>query len=429
MVSKAQNPFIRNNFTADPSARVFNERIYVYPSHDIPCGPGQGFIGFCMKDYHVYSSENLVEWTDHGVILSHEEVPWVDTSAYAMWAPDCIEFRGKYYFFFPAVAKDTGECYGRRIGVAVAEHPAGPYLPKSHYIHGICGIDPNIFIDSNGRIFIYWAAHSALYVAQLAENMTELKTSPEVVGNLPEGFKEGPFLFERNGLFYFTFPHVKNKTEELAYATAPSPAGPFTYQGVIMDESPSGCWTNHHSILEYQDQWYLFYHHNDLSPEFDKNRSIRVDSLSFDSEGKIVKVTPTLRGVGISDACQPVQVDRYSEISDHGVELDFLNAHNRSAGWAVAVNTRDAWVKYNRVSFQHVKSGKLMIRACSPKSGKLLICTGSPTGPIVAEVEIPATDDWISIESRLSEIPEGVADLVVVSDSPNPVWIDWIRFE
>ena len=129
----------------------------------------------------------------------------------------------------------------------------------------------------------------------MKDNMKELASAPVLIEGLPEGFKEGPFVFERNGKYYLTFPWVKDKTETLAYAMGNSPSGPFEFKGIIMDESPTGCWTNHHSIVEYNGQWYLFYHHNDFSPEADKRRSVRIDSLTFNSDGTIVKVKPTLR--------------------------------------------------------------------------------------------------------------------------------------
>lgn len=109
------------------------------------------------------------------------------------------------------------------------------------------------------------------------------------IQGLPDGFKEGPYAFKHNNKYYLTFPWVQDKTETLAYAMADSPMGPFTFTGIIMDESPSGCWTNHHSITEYNGQWYLFYHHNDYSPNFDKNRSARIDSLFFNTDGTIKK--------------------------------------------------------------------------------------------------------------------------------------------
>ena len=147
--AKAQNPIISNQFTADPTARVFNNRVYVYPSHDILATKGKGRIGwFAMEDYHVFSSANLTDWTDHGMIVTQNEVPWVKPDSYSMWAPDCIERNGKYYFYFPTAAKDT-VAYGRgfTIGVAVADKPEGPYVPEATPIAGVRGIDPNVFID------------------------------------------------------------------------------------------------------------------------------------------------------------------------------------------------------------------------------------------------------------------------------------------
>ncbi len=127
----AQNPIIRDQFSADPTARVFDGKVYVYPSHDILAVEGKGRVGwFCMEDYHVFSSENLTDWTDHGVIVHQEKVPWVNPKGYNMWAPDCISKNGKYYFYFPAGAKDTALGRGFSIGVAVADNPYGPFTPE-----------------------------------------------------------------------------------------------------------------------------------------------------------------------------------------------------------------------------------------------------------------------------------------------------------
>ena len=128
----AQNPIIRNMYSADPSARVFGDRVYVYPSHDILATEGKGRVGwFCMEDYHVFSSENLTDWTDHGMIVTQNKVPWVKPDSYAMWAPDCIERNGKYYFYFPATPTDTSAGRSFRIGVAIADKPTGPFYPTT----------------------------------------------------------------------------------------------------------------------------------------------------------------------------------------------------------------------------------------------------------------------------------------------------------
>jgi beta-xylosidase len=268
----AQNPIVRDQYSADPSARVFGDRVYVFPSHDILAKEGKGRVGwFCMEDYHVFSSANWTDWTDHGMIVTQNKVPWVRPNSYSMWAPDCIYRNGKYYFYFPTAAQDT-ITYGRgfTIGVAVADKPEGPYVPETTPIKGVRGIDPNVFIDKDGQAYLYWSAGN-IYGAKLKENMLELDSEVKTLGELPtKGLKEGPYLFERNGIYYLTYPHVENKIERLEYAISNNPLGPFKFTGVIMDESPTGCWTNHQSIIQFKDQWYLFYHDRDYSPNFDK---------------------------------------------------------------------------------------------------------------------------------------------------------------
>jgi hypothetical protein len=331
----AQNPIIRDQYSADPSARVFGDRVYVYPSHDIFAAEGKGRVGwFCMEDYHVFSSANLTDWTDHGVIVTQNKVPWVRPDSYSMWAPDCIERKGKYYFFFPTAAKDT-ITFGRgfTIGVAIADKPEGPFTPDATPIKGVHGIDPNVFIDKDGKVYLYWSAGN-IFGVKLKENMIELGSDIKLLGELPtKGLKEGSYMFERMGKYYLTFPHVENKIERLEYAIGDNPLGPFKMTGVIMDEAPNGCWTSHHSIIEFKKQWYLFYHNQDYSPGFDKARSVRADSLFFNDNGTIKKVIPTLRGVGITKASDEIQVDRYSQISKSGVSIEFLDTLDRFKGW------------------------------------------------------------------------------------------------
>lgn len=427
----AQNPFIIDQFTADPSARVFEGRVYVYPSHDILAREGRGRVGwFCMEDYHVFSSPDLTNWTDHGVIVSQNKVGWVDSTSFSMWAPDCIYRNGKYYFYFPTRAKDTVS-YGRgfSIGVAIADKPYGPFTPQPAPIKDVRGIDPNVFIDKDGQAYLYWSQGN-IFGAKLKENMLELASETKVLGDLPaKGLKEGPYMFERNGIYYLTYPHVENKIERLEYATGDNPLGPFRVMGVIMDESPTGCWTNHHSIIDFRNQWYLFYHHNDLSPHFDKSRSVRMDSLFFNEDGTIRKVIPTLRGVGLTNAAQQIQVDRYSKISDKGASVAFLDTLARFKGWKTILDDKDAWIQYNRVDFGKKKLGKMILRAASASGGTLEIRLNSLNGPMIARVEISKGKDWRNIGARISGFEPGVHDLFVILKDGNEVEIDWVSFE
>src|SRR3972149_12172606 len=145
--------------------------------------------------------------------------------------------------------------------------------------------------------------------------------------------------------------------------------GPFNVIGVIMDESPTGCWTNHHSIIEFKDQLYLFYHHNDLSPHFDKNRSIRIDSLFFNEDGTIQKVIPTLRGVGVTNASQKIQIDRYSLISNEGASIAFLDTMNKFEGWKTILDAENAWIQYNSIDFGNNEFKSVNVKASSKTGG------------------------------------------------------------
>ena len=427
--TSAQNPFILDQFTADPSARVFDGRVYVYPSHDILANENRGRTGwFCMEDYHVFSSADLTHWTDHGIIVSQYQVEWADTASYSMWAPDCINRNGKYYFYFPSAAKGAGIRRGFSIGVAVSEAPEGPFVPQPGPIGNVHGIDPNPFIDKDGQAYLYWSM-GELFVARLNGNMLELASDPQVVESLPDtGLKEGPYMFERGGIYYMTYPHVQNKTERLEYATGDNPMGPFRVTGVIMDELPSGCWTNHQSILEFDGQWYLFYHSNDLSPSFDKARSIRIDSLFFNQDGTIRKVMPTLRGVGITGASQKIEIDRYSLRSDTNVLVAFLDTLDTFKGWKAILDHRGAWIRYNRVDFGNGQYRAVQVRASSPGGGSLQIRLEDAEGPLLAEVLITEGMDWKAVDSTVSEIPPGIHHLVVVLNGDQPVEVDWIRF-
>lgn len=428
----AQNPVIRDQFTADPSARVFNNKVYVFPSHDIRAPQGKNLRKdwFCMEDYHVFSSENLSDWTDHGIILSQYEPAWVDSASYSMWAPDCVERNGKYYFYFPANTRaDQNGRRGFGIGVAVAERPEGPYLPQAEAIRGVHGIDPNVFIDKDGQAYLYWSQQH-IYVAKLKENMFELDSEPYIIPNLTEkGLKEGPWVFEREGIYYLTFPHVENKTERLEYAVGKHPMGPFTMSGVIMDESPTACWTNHHSILEYQGQWYLFYHHNDYSPDFDKNRSIRIDSLFFKADGSIQKVRPSLRGVGLTPANTAIQPDRYSALSPEGALIHFIDKSSPFEGWKTQLNKPGAWVQYNAVDFGNKKKQRVQIRAQAQQGAILELRLNSPDGPLMANLRLPAGSDWANYDFKTKKTKAGKADLIVLLRSATEVEIDWLSFQ
>ena len=433
----AQNPIIKGQYSADPTARVFNGKVYLFPSHDIisPVEPERKW--FCMEDYHVFSSEDLVNWTDHGVILNQKDVPWGNPEGYSMWAPDCVEKDGKYYFYFPNASKGRGFA----VGVAIADRPEGPYIPEPNPIEGINGIDPCVLQASDGNAYIFWGNGRC---AKLDPSMTKLaddnpkKTMKwgnremEMVGvdclrGLPSRQAEGPFAFEYNGNFYLTYPYVKENTEVLAYAMSKEPMGPYEYKGIIMERSQNECWTNHHSIVNFKGQWYLFYHHNDYSPNFDKNRSVRVDKISFLPDGTIEQVTPTLRGVGETKATDHIQMDRYSAIYHYGVYVDLLDAENPFEGFYIHFSRGNSWVRYDEITFGETAPTSIVFRFRSGAASRVSLQTRDEK--IVGTFDLPASKDWKEVKLPFETALTGIQNIKLIVDEAKDLDVDWISFE
>ena len=205
--------------------------------------------------------------------------------------------------------------------------------------------------------------------------------------------------------------------------------GPFKMAGVVMDESPMNCWTNHQSFVQYKGQWYLFYHQDAYSPKFDKNRSICADSLFFNSDGTIRKVTPTLRGVGLTNATNQIEIDRYSSKSETGSSIAFLDSLNTFNGWKINLDGKNAWVRYNSVDFSKRKLKSVLVKALSENGSTLQIRLDKTDGPVIAEVKVPKGTNWDTIEAKVSKQQFGVHNLIVVLKDENKAEIDWVKFE
>jgi hypothetical protein len=464
----AQNPVIRDQFTADPTARVFNNKVYVYPSHDIKPPQGQRQDWFCMADYHVFSSENLTEWTDHGMIVSQQTVPWGNPEGYSMWAPDCVYKNGKYYFYFPNAPK-SGR--GFAIGVATASSPEGPFTCEPEPIKGVMGIDPCVLIDDDGSAYIYWSG-MGIRGAKLNANMKELdgelqevkmprregmpemppmKVGGQQMEGLPDGFKEGPFAFKRGDWYYLTFPWVRgdtvngaNPTETLAYSMSKSPLGPWDFKGIIMAEHDNHCWTNHHSIVEYRGQWYLFYHRNHFSPNDDKRRSVCIEKIGFNPDGTIQEVRQTMRGVGINKATERIEIDRYSSASA-GVTTQLIDTVNTFRSFEVSLPRKGSWIRYNDVDFSSLTDGYLVVCAKAAENTEFCVREKSATGKVLARIKMTVkseitrpgmptpfrrdqSNQWLTLTSTLDYTPKGVTDLVVTCEGEG-ISIDWIQFK
>ena len=447
---QAQNPIIRDQFTADPTARVFNNKVYLYPSHDIVPPAGQRQDWFCMEDYHVFSSENLTDWTDHGVIVTQNKVPWVRPDSYSMWEPDCVERNGKYYFYFPSAPKD-GRGFG--IGVAVADRPEGPFICEPEPIKGISGIDPCVLQASDGNAYIFWGAGRC---AKLKPNMKELAddTPKEKVkfGNrefemygvnclkdLPNRQAEGPFAFEYNGNYYLTYPYVRENTEVLGYAMSKNPMGPYEYKGLIMPEHENGCWTNHHSIINYKGQWYLFYHQNAFSPRDDKRRSVQIDKLFFNPDGTIKEVKKTMRGVGVNKATEKIEIDRYSTASSD-VTTSLIDTVNTFRGYQASLPKKGSWLHYADVDFSPITDAYLIVNAKAGGNTEFCVREKNAKGKVIARVTMNVvtqmgqfrrdqSNQWLTQTVNLEYVPKGVIDLCVTCEGDAEVSINWVQFK
>jgi hypothetical protein len=205
--------------------------------------------------------------------------------------------------------------------------------------------------------------------------------------------------------------------------------GPFKMAGVVMDESPMNCWTNHQSFVQYKGQWYLFYHQDAYSPKFDKNRSICADSLFFNPDGTIRKVTPTLRGVGVTMATDQIEIDRYSKISKTSSSIEFLDSTNTFNGWKTILNGSSAWIQYNSVDFGKEKLKKVQVKALAENGSTLQIRLDKVDGPVIAEVKVPKGTSWNTVEAKVSKFQSGIHHLFVVLKDGNLAEIDWIKFQ
>ncbi|RPD51943.1 glycoside hydrolase family 43 protein [Paracnuella aquatica] len=321
-------PLVQHIYTADPSAHVFDGKIYIYPSHDIDAGEAFDDLGshFAMEDYHVLSMDRPDgEATDHGVALHVSDVPWAERQ---MWAPDAHEKDGTYYLFFPA--KDYDGIF--RIGVATSSSPTGPFTPQAKPIEGSFSIDPAVFKDDDGSYYMYfggiWGGQLQRWrngsfngeqaespfaflpadnepalcgkVARLIDDLLQFAEAPKDVlivdeagnpllqGDADRRFFEASWVHKYNGKYYFTYS--TGDTHFIAYAVGDNPYGPFTHKGNVLN--PVVGWTSHHSIAEYEGKWYLFYHDSSLSKGVTHLRSVKVTELVHNEDGTIETINP-----------------------------------------------------------------------------------------------------------------------------------------
>lgn len=301
------NPVFRNRYTSDPATLVADGRLYVFCGHD-ECyedKPGyEGKYGYNLTEWVCYSTDDMQNWKDHGVIMKPTDFSWSEGEA---WASQVVEKDGKYYFFVSC--QGTEPCYGKAIGVAVADNPLGPYVDAigaplvndEMTDNGERGwwndFDPTVLIDDDGTAWLCWG-NGTCFMAKLKDNMIELDGEIKVIE--APNYIEGPWLHKRNGIYYLTYPSMGMGGETISYCTADSIEGPWTFQGELTGAAKDS-FTIHPAIVEFKDHWYLFYHNADLSidgyPHSGGRRAVCVDELFYNEDGTMKYVEQTEKGV------------------------------------------------------------------------------------------------------------------------------------
>lgn len=287
----ADNPLVRHIYTADPAPLVYNDRFYIFTGHD------EGGSGWTLNGWHVLSSSDMVNWTDHGEVLSVADVTWLNP--HQAWAAQCVERNGKFYFYIC----DSGE-----IGVAVADSILGPYkdaLGKpliSNKTPGACpgddNIDPSVLIDDDGQAYIYWGTDRVVRQAKLKSNMIEIDgqiTTPQGLSR----FFEASWVHKRNNIYYYSYAAYNssgdNWPSNIDYATSSNPLGPWSYKGTLNGYAGTG--TNHSGIIEFRGRWYFVYHTDYLSGGTPWERSVQINYLEYNSDGTLKKIIQDTVGV------------------------------------------------------------------------------------------------------------------------------------
>ncbi len=425
LLGKAQNPIVSHIYTADPSARVFEGRIYVYASHDLDEQDD-----YDMTDYHVFSSDDLVNWQDHGVALRAADIPW----ATRLYAPDGAysEATGKYYLYFP-----NG---GDSIGVAVSDSPAGPFvdaLGKPLITRSTPGVedvewvfDPSCFVDDDGQAYLYFGGGMPdtgdnARVIRLGEDMVSLADESATIVEVPDFF-EAAFLHERQGKYYLSYSTTfADHPAFIDYMMSDDPMTGFTYGGTVI-KNPTGNNgnNNHHSIVEYEGGWYIFYHNRVLSNRegrSDYQRSITLDTLSYGADGSIDEVP--IRGGAVAqlknlDATARLEAETMAD--QRGIETGFVQGDEAPGGVAVTEVQDGDWIGYSQVDFgSGVSTFAARVASDAPSGGSIEVfvdgCdmfTNLP-GRKLGTCPVKGTggwQTWTDVECAVDPI-EGVHDL------------------
>ena len=407
---QAQNPFVQTWFTSDPAPMVHDGTMYVYTGHD---EDGADF--FWMQEWRVYSSQDMVNWQDHGSPLALESFSWADDRA---WASQTIERNGKFYWYICAHSRLSR---GMAIGVAVSDSPTGPFrdaIGKPLFENGSWDhIDPTVMIDDDGQAWLMWG-NPRIYYLKLNKDMISYSGELGMIDMTEEGFgapsmdkrekdkkykdnyTEGPWLRKVDASKYKVDPAKAYQLlyaaggvpEHISYSTAPSPTGPWTYAGPIMPLCDTKSFTNHCGVADYKGHSYFFYHTGKLPNGGGFGRSVAVEEFKYNADGSFPTIMPTDEGV------QPVgKFDPYRKVEAETMAFSkgIKTEQNDEVGVYVTDIHNGDYIKLQNVAFDNKYPRVFKARVASGlRGGQIEIRLDSVRGRCLGKVNVPGTGGW-----------------------------------
>lgn len=413
-VSRADNPIVQTHFGPDPAPMVYNGTLYAYVGDDIP-----GFDFYYMTKWHVLSTTDMVNWTDHGSPISLESFKWARDRA---WAAQCIERKGKFYWYICAQTDKNDMA----IGVAVSDSPTGPFkdaLGKPLITNGSwSNIDPTVWIDDDGQAYLYWGNGSLFYV-KLSKDMVsysgDIVTVPisvESFGGLRSNkstenpnkdmYVEGPWFYKRNSNYYMMYAGMSKGGESLSYSISSSPVGPWKYQGKIMENQKINSFTNHGGIVDYKGNSYLFYHTGLLPGGGSYGRAACVEQFTYNPDGTIPSVSISKEGpkpVGEINPYKRVEAETMAWSEKCSI------SQNKKIGVYVSSARSKGYIKVREVNFGNQSPKSFSVSLAAGVDGGLLeVRLDSVEGTIISSIQLPRTGGWDKFKTFTSELKHEV---------------------
>jgi len=406
--ASASEPIIQTRFTADPAPMVYDGTVYLYTSHD-----EDDAAGFKMVDWRLYTSTDMVNWTDRGAVASLKTFPWALQSNDA-WAPQVIEREGKFYLYVPISAPGSPK---NVIAVAVADRPEGPF--KDALGRALIGpadgfFDPTVAIDDDGQAYLYWGNPNLWYV-KLNKDMVSYSGKIEKVEPRLTDYQEGPWFYKRRNKYYMAFASTCC-SEGIGYAMSDHPIGPWIYKGQIMEHN-SASTGNHPGIIDYKGNSYVFGFNYELNfaltPIHHERRAVTVAKFDYNPDGTI----PNLGWWDRTSAPQLGTLDPYRVVEAETIAWTSLMKRDRDRPfyWAPGVTTAKSdkvgmyvtritdrsYIKVAGVDFGTPGAASFSATVASAgKSGMIELHLDRPDGPLIGKLPVSATgglEEWRTI--------------------------------